>query len=257
MPRGTPAALVGQRFGAWTVKEKLGLDKHNQVMWSCTCECGRSAPVSTHNLVGGKSTRCRSCGNSRKHNKRWAKPAVTAQRPLLLIDVDGPLNPYASSHNTMNKRNRQAGVDRRFVLHRLLGYKVWLNKWHGHQLLTLADQFELTWCTTWEHDANVYIGPRLGLPELPVLEFDKKRIGSDDGTYFKTHEIVAFVAGRAFAWVDDEIGDKDQAYVTQHHHGPAKLLQIDPATGLTQDHFDTLATWAAALEVNTEPTGGT
>lgn len=170
-----------------------------------------------------------------------------ATKPLLLIDVDGPLNPYASSHNTLNKHNRQ-NLDRRFILHRLAGFKVWLSPWHGEQLLTLADQFELTWATTWEHDANEWIGPHIGLPKLPVIEWDKARIGAADGTYFKTHEIVTYAEGRSFAWVDDEISVRDEEYVKTHHPGPARLLWINPAAGLRQFDFDTLATWAADLK---------
>ncbi|MFF7329716.1 hypothetical protein [Streptomyces sp. NPDC008150] len=160
--------------------------------------------------------------------------------PLLLIDVDGPLNPYASS----NRQHRRNKIYREY---RLNGFRVWLNRAHGEQFLALADLFELTWCTTWEHDANSMIGPRIGLPELPVVEFDKQRIGSDDGTYFKTHEIVTSVAGRPFAWIDDEITDIDREYVAAHHNGPALLHHVDPRLGLLPDDFAALAEWANSL----------
>lgn len=179
-------------------------------------------------------------------------------RPLLLIDVDGPLNPDVSN-NTMNKHNRQ-NPDRQFRSHRLAGYKVWLSRWHGEQLLALADRFELTWCTTWEHEANEWIGPHLGLPELPVIEFDKnwKLPSRGDGTYFKTHDVVEYAAGRPFAWVDDQISEYDEKYVAERHNGPVRLLWINPAAGLRQPDFDTLASWAASLEevTSTETTGG-
>lgn len=171
--------------------------------------------------------------------------------PLLLIDVDGPLNPYGNSNNQLRK-------GKEFRLHKLHGFKVWLNRWHGEQLLKLADAFELVWCTTWEHDANALIGPRIGLPDLPVIEFDKTwhLPSRGDGTYFKTHEVVEYAAGRSFAWVDDEITAYDEQYVTEHHDGHAKLLQISPVEGLRQPDFDTLAAWAAALEVDAQPAGG-
>lgn len=178
-------------------------------------------------------------------------------RPLLLIDVDGVLNPDASN-NTMNKHNRR-NEDQRFTLHRLAGFRVWLSPWHGEQLLALADRFELTWCTTWEHNANEWIGPHLGLPKLPVIEFDKTWAlpSRGDGTYFKTHEAVAYARGRPFAWVDDEISVYDEQYVADVHPAPAKLLRINPAAGLRQPDFDTLASWAASLEeVTTTDTGG-
>lgn len=175
-------------------------------------------------------------------------------KPLLLIDVDGPLNCYAASNNTVNKHNRR-NPDHQFRSHKLLGYKVWLSRWHGEELNKLADVFDLTWCTTWEHDANNLIGPKIGLPELPVIEFDKEwplRSFSDqpDRVYYKTPTVVEYAAGRPFAWVDDEISAWDDKYVVGHHGGPAHLLKIDPSTGLTQEHFNTLASWATGLETS-------
>lgn len=167
-------------------------------------------------------------------------------RPLLLIDVDGPLNPYARS-------NRQLRKDPQFTLYKLLGFPVGLARGHGEELLKLADAFELTWCTTWEHEANRLIGPKIGLPDLPVIVFPKSLSDHDVRVYFKTPTVIEYAAGRPFAWVDDEISQWDDQYVNKHHDGPAKLMKIDPATGLTQWHFDQLAAWAArlALEAGT------
>jgi hypothetical protein len=47
--------------------------------------------------------------------------------------------------------------------------RVWLNPEHGRALLGLG--YELCWATTWMSDANTWIGPVLGLPELPFVEF--------------------------------------------------------------------------------------
>jgi hypothetical protein len=184
-------------------------------------------------------------------------------KPLLLIDVDGPLNPYARSNNQLRKTTSSKSdtpPEGQFRLHKLLGYKVWLNRWHGEQLRALADQFELTWCTTWEHEANRLIGPRIGLPDLPIIEFDKTchlptRV---DGTYFKTHDVVKYVAGRPFAWVDDEISEHDEAYVLEHHNAPALLMHVNPQQGLEPSHFSLLASWASSQKevTATEPTGG-
>lgn len=71
MPKGTPADLVGQRFGEWTVLGREGTVAEGIVMWLCVCSCGNTASVQTGNLTSGKSTRCRSCGNRKGYNKRW------------------------------------------------------------------------------------------------------------------------------------------------------------------------------------------
>lgn len=169
-------------------------------------------------------------------------------RPLLLLDVDGPLNPWQANPN-----RRPEG----YTTHRLRpeGWKnqrkrplrVWLKPSHGQALLDLP--FELVWCTTWKHEANTMIGPVLGLPELPVITFDPDwhLPTRADGTYFKTHDLVRWAAGRPFAWVDDEISDFDREYVTEHHGAPALLHHVSPRLGLLDDDFKALAAWAAGL----------
>lgn len=89
-------------------------------------------------------------------------------KSLLLIDVDGPLNPWAASGRTNQKNG--------YTRYRIDGYTVYLKRAHGQQLLALTDVFDLVWCTTWEHQANIEIGPRIGLPELPVIEFPKSPV---------------------------------------------------------------------------------
>jgi hypothetical protein len=167
-------------------------------------------------------------------------------KPLLLLDVDGPLNPYAAKPS-----RRPEGYE----THRLVPtghnprkpFRVWLNPSHGPSLLALP--FDLVWCTTWEHDANRLIGPNIGLPELPVLEFPpalkfRNFERDEDGTYWKTHTVVEWAAGRPFAWVDDEIRAADHEYIANHHRGAAMAHQINPAKGLLPENFDILKVWA-------------
>jgi hypothetical protein len=164
------------------------------------------------------------------------------EKPLLLIDVDGPLNPYANSHNQLRK-------GKVFHPYKLLGFKVWLSRWHGEELLKLADLYDLVWCTTWEHDANSLIGPRIGLPRLPVIEFNKtwKLPTRADGTYFKTHEVAKWVTGRPFAWVDDEVSQWDDAFFQDVCEAPYLLRKIDPVVGLADEDFVALRAWAEGV----------
>lgn len=175
------------------------------------------------------------------------------EKPFLLLDVDGPLNPWQANPN-----RRPEG----YTTHRLRpeGWKnprkrplrVWLKPSHGEALLGLP--FELVWCTTWKHEANTMIGPVLGLPELPVITFDPDwhLPTRPDGTYFKTHDLVRWAAGRPFAWVDDEISDFDREYVSEHHGAPALLHHVSPRLGLLDDDFKTLAAWADDLKEKTD-----
>ncbi|MFG2822082.1 HAD domain-containing protein [Kitasatospora sp. NPDC048365] len=178
-------------------------------------------------------------------------------RPLLLIDVDGPLNPFAAK-----RTRRPAGyttyrmspptwvADMRYWMSangmphkQVKPLRVWLNPDHGRALRELP--FDLVWATTWQHEANEFIGPVLGLPELPVIGWPEPRPEPDGGVFWKTPAITDWVAGRPFAWVDDQITAADGAWVERHHDGTALLLTIDPGTGLRDRDFALLADWAA------------
>jgi hypothetical protein len=174
-------------------------------------------------------------------------------RPLLYLDVDGPLNPFAAQPHRRPEgyethrmappswRGQQHGASSR----RVKALRVWLNPRHGARLLTLAEQYELVWATMWEHDANAYIAPRIGLPALPVVEWSGAAATGPDGTFFKTAQLVAHAAGRPFAWVDDEFGDEDRRYVGREHRGIALLHRVDPRIGLGDNDFAALAAWAS------------
>ncbi|MGW2521743.1 hypothetical protein ACWC09_32960 [Streptomyces sp. NPDC001617] len=181
-------------------------------------------------------------------------------RPVLLVDVDGPLNPYAAkphrrpegyeTHRLLTPR-WEAAERRRLTLWGLPNkpvkpLRVWLNPLHGPALEALP--FDLVWATTWEEEANAFIAPVLGLPELPFVAWSSPRAEPGDGVFWKTPEIVAWAKGRAFAWIDDEITAADRAWVEEHHDGPALLHRVDPRRGLAVEDFAALTAWATGLD---------
>lgn len=180
-------------------------------------------------------------------------------RPALLVDVDGPLNPYAAkphrrpagyrTHRLLTPRweaaERRRRADWGLPDRPAKPLRVWLNPSHGPALLALP--FDLVWATTWEEEANAYLAPLLGLPVLPFLSWPAPRPEPGGGVFWKTPRIVAWARGRAFAWVDDEITDADRAWVAAHHPGPAFLHRIDPQIGLTGDDFAVLEEWATSV----------
>lgn len=87
----------------------------------------------------------------------------------------------------------------------------------------------------------------MSLPDLPSVPWSELHARRVDGTYFKTHDIVHWSAGRPFAWVDDEITDADREYVERHHGGPALLHYVNPRIGLKGQHFEALRTWAESV----------
>ncbi|MFF4924331.1 hypothetical protein ACFY4B_27415 [Kitasatospora sp. NPDC001261] len=179
--------------------------------------------------------------------------------PLLYLDVDGPLNvlnrwPEEPHKLTVHRVRPQCWVRQHPNLHPddVPELVLRLNPDHGAELADLP--YELVWGTTWEEEANEFIGPRIGLPALPVVTWSNLDGFGPEGTYFKTAELVRHAAGRPFAWVDDQLGQADREYVARHHPAPALLHYVDPAKGLDLDDFETLAAWVDTLPAEYQPT---
>ncbi|MEV6837441.1 hypothetical protein AB0N17_23560 [Streptomyces sp. NPDC051133] len=164
-------------------------------------------------------------------------------RPLLFLDVDGPLNPYAAK---AQRRPEGYTTIRPTVGSFRRPLRVWLNPAHGPALLGLG--YDLCWATTWMAEANRWIAPVVGLPELPYVDFGTGLFAfRPDGVHWKTEAIVAYAQGRPFAWVDDEQSPQDTRYVGTHHPGPALLHHVDPRIGLREPDFAALRDFATTL----------
>ncbi len=179
-------------------------------------------------------------------------PMTTApDRPLLLLDVDGPLNPYAARlpHLRGYRTHRlhpSAWLSRQTPGSRphRRGLRVYLNPAHGPRLRSLP--YELAWATTWMNEANEMIAPSIGLPaDLPFISWPELFATDPDGLYWKTRPLLEWAAGRPFAWVDDMITDLDETYVRDHHDARALLVRIHPRRGLREADFQQLTRWAA------------
>ena len=180
-------------------------------------------------------------------------------KPLLLLDVDGPLNPYAAPPNRRPagyqtfRLNDSSFHDPSGRLWVKGGIRVWLNPSHGPMLLALTELVDLVWATAWEKLANTLVGSVLGLPELPVIELPR-RDSYPFGQIFKRGDVEAYVGDRAFAWIDDDFQAADYQWAADRTEGghPTFLRWIDPLVGLTQLDVDLIADWAA--ELTTPPT---
>jgi hypothetical protein len=166
--------------------------------------------------------------------------AGPADYPIVFLDVDGTLIPFrarpaesavavARSLPPADDASGNPLLDR-------------LDPADGHRLLALGCQ--LVWATTWMADANHLVAPRLGLPELPVVDFlDDDEV--ERGLHWKTACLTRWAAGRTFVWLDDEITDADRRWVQAHHPGNALLHRIDPFVGLTNADFALIRQWLA------------
>lgn len=169
-------------------------------------------------------------------------------KPLLFLDVDGPLNPIDGNHGKLQ--------DQGYVMHKMrprgfeeetgmpaLNVLLWPE--HGKMLQSL--DVELVWGTTWEHEANEWIGPHLGLPQLPVCKFDNKPFGMGRGIHWKTFDLLQYAKGRPFIWIDDEISATDREHVLACHPHPHKLVWVSPLSGLTERHIAAINEWIKEL----------
>ncbi|MGW4805096.1 hypothetical protein [Kitasatospora sp. NPDC004272] len=174
------------------------------------------------------------------------RPPSRSPLPLLYLDVDGPLIPFGGPAGSRPEHLSERRI------REVLGAEA-----AGHPLLARLDPrcgariaalpCRPVWATTWEHEANLWVAPLLGLPPLPVIEEpDDAAEALPPGVHWKAPLLVAHAGGGAFAWVDDEIGPADRAWVAAHHDGPALLLRIDPRVGLAEGDFEVLEEWLSA-----------
>ncbi|WP_030667949.1 HAD domain-containing protein [Streptomyces cellulosae] len=165
-----------------------------------------------------------------------------AERPLLFLDVDGPLIPFGSSyaHPPAATADASTPVDQGNPLLKRLDPGI------GARLMALG--CHLIWASTWKEEANETVAPLIGLPKLPVVEWpDVRAAEGPRGLHWKTRPLVEWADGRPFIWVDDEISATDRQWVAASHPGPSLLHHVDPGKGLEDADFSTLAGWLHAL----------
>jgi len=158
-------------------------------------------------------------------------------RPLIFLDVDGVLIPFAARPVQPGSlvANRATGTGNP-LLDRL-------DPQDGHRLSALGG--DLVWATTWMAEANETIAPRLGLPSLPVVEFPDADDPPPPGLHWKTEFLTRWADGRAFIWLDDETTGADRRWVDTHHPGRALVHRVDPVVGLTARDFALIRQWLA------------
>ncbi|HUK94034.1 MAG TPA: HAD domain-containing protein [Gaiellaceae bacterium] len=154
-------------------------------------------------------------------------------RPLLLLDVDGVLNPYPDCPPGFVEHAFFPGDEE----------PVRLAAIHGEWLHELARRFTMVWATGWGQEANRLLCPHFDLPALPLIAFPAGRFEPSD----KVPAISSFVGDLPVAWVDDIVTPEAKQWAETRDH-PTLLVEVDPSTGLTRPAVDELVAWAEDLQ---------
>jgi hypothetical protein len=156
---------------------------------------------------------------------------MPAELPLLFVDVDGVLNPYAAE-----------ACPEGFAEHNLFPGEepVRLSQLHAQWLHELAEAFELVWGTSWSAEDRELLSATLDLPAfhgavmLPAGEFDPRE---------KVPAVAGVAGERPAAWIDDLLSAEAWDWARERR-APTLLVSIDPAIGLTRVDTEILLHWA-------------
>jgi hypothetical protein len=89
------------------------------------------------------------------------------------------------------------------------------------------------------------VAPRIGLPDLPVVDWLEEDDDDRRGLHWKFKALVAWAAGRSFVWVVDEISDVDRRgsppTIQERHFS----TRVDPRMGLTHVDSAAIGQWVA------------
>jgi len=157
------------------------------------------------------------------------------KRPILFLDVDGVISLFGFPSEEPPPGSFHS-IDG--IVH-CIGDRV------ADRLARLADRYELVWATGWEEKANEYLPHLLSLDhDLPVLTFDGRAIFGS--AHWKLRAIDAYAGDRPAAWIDDFLDDECRTWA-KRRAAPTLLLEAKSATGLTEEHVETLLEWAESV----------
>lgn len=171
---------------------------------------------------------------------------------LLVLDVDGPLNPFRAALSSLGASSGFREVAFRQTVSYRAGStwspysRLHLSRSVGDTLAAFSrdHDVELVWGSLWEHNCNAVVGPALGLPRLPWIDFH----GHPVRHLWKFPAVAEFAAGRPMAWLDDSFSAKARqraasGFDRTRRNLPTLLREVDPAVGVLAADLDEVASW--------------
>jgi hypothetical protein len=157
----------------------------------------------------------------------------TVSRPVLLLDLDGVLNPFAASSCPDGYLEHEfypgEGPERYCPDH-----AAWITE--------LAAAGDLHWASAWGEDANTLFGAKLGVAALPVVTFPPLPFPPEA----KVPAVAEVVGDRPAAWIDDNHTEAGRRWAAGRP-APTLLVPIDSAVGWTRPDVDRVLAWTAGL----------
>ena len=162
-----------------------------------------------------------------------------SRTPVVLLDLDGVLNPFAASVCPEGYVEREV-FDGEEPVRYCRAHTAWIAE--------LASVAELWWATGWGRLANDIYLPLLNagnpqpLDPLPVVEFPPVPFEPE----LKVAAIDDMLGDRPAAWIDDNHTETGRMWARERPV-PTLLVSTDPAVGWTRPHVDQVVAWISAL----------
>lgn len=204
---------------------------------------------------------------------------MTADLPLVALDIDGVLNPLRDTDDGVSgggyishEVTLEAGSTYLPYLHghgvESVSAQVLVSAEHGRWVRSLLAQgVEVAWATTWEHYANDVFGPLLGLPELPLAICYRQDV--DGGHHhprmyglgaveWKAEALWNKYPDRPLVWIDDyasELVRFDMRGERIERGSPSLAIACDRKIGLTRTQMNEVNGWLLALRSPSDEDG--
>lgn len=162
--------------------------------------------------------------------------------PIWLLDIDGVLNALKQDDGTPHPHwpdmvRKGVSTSHSVVFDLTLSESV-IAFINGHK----AAGVDIRWATTWQEDANRFVAPAFGLPQLPN---GAEALGMSDYYYKERAALKAIDNNRPLIWTDDDAIRLMVRAEIEQSGVPNLLIEPDPWFGLTPEHLDAIAAFLA------------